>query len=118
MEPALHRRQAASGKRFDGVDAVAVDHCRERQTRQPRLIVNQHRAGAALATVAARFRAGQADDFPQIVQQQHVIRYRIAACAAVERQLKNARHADGSGFLYNTLPHSSIGRAVQIGRRG
>ena len=65
MESALHRGQrAVCGKQFDGIDAASFHRYRERQTGQPRLIVNQYRAGATFAAVAARFRAGQSNDFP------------------------------------------------------
>src|SRR4029077_2783481 len=93
VEAALHGGEVAVGhERFDGVDAAAVDCGGERQARQPRRIVDQHGAGAALAAVAARFRSGQSDVFPQIIQQQNVVGNRVGAGAAVERELQNARH--------------------------
>ena len=71
-------------ERFHGVDAPAGDARRERQAGEPRRVVDQHRAGAALAAVASRFCAGEADEFPQIIQQQKIVRHRIDARPAVE----------------------------------
>src|SRR4029077_842354 len=62
------------------------------QTGKARLIVDQNSASATLAAIATGFRSGQADEFPQIVQQQDAFRYTVAACAAVERESENARH--------------------------
>ena len=74
MEAALHGGQmAVARQRLDRIDAAAFDRGGERQARQSRLVVDQHGAGAAFAAVAARFRSGQSDDFPQIIQQQHIV---------------------------------------------
>ena len=92
MEPALHCRKApVLPERFDGVHTLAMDATREREARQPRLVVDQHGASAALAAVAARFCSSEADDFPQIVQQQQIVGHRIHARETVERKLENAR---------------------------
>ena len=97
MKSALYGGQApVADKQLNRVDALSVYGRRKREACQPQLIVNQHTASTALAAVAARFRSGQTSDFPQIIQQQDVIRNRIAACAAVERDLENARHASPS----------------------
>ena len=91
MEAALHRgKVAVLAERFDGIDALAGDAGRKREAGQARLVVDQHGAGAALAAVAAGFCSGQADDFPQIVQQQQIVGHRVHARAAVERELENA----------------------------
>jgi hypothetical protein len=65
----------------------------KRQAGQARRIIDQHRASAAFAAVTAGFRSGQSDHFPQIVQQQEIVRNRVGPRAAIERKLKNARHA-------------------------
>ena len=94
MKAALHGGELAVGaERFDGVDAPACGGRREREAGQARLIVDQYGASAAFAAVTAGFRSGQPDDFPQIIQQQHVVGNRVGAGAAIERELKNARHA-------------------------
>ena len=75
VEPALHGGQPPVAARATRpCRRAAVDARSERQAGQPRLIVDQHGAGAAFAAVATRFRSGQPDDFPQIIQQQHIVR--------------------------------------------
>jgi hypothetical protein len=70
VKAALHRREpAAAHERFDRIDAPAVDARSQCQTRKARLIVDQNSASATLAAIATGFRSGQADEFPQIVQQ-------------------------------------------------
>ena len=65
VEAALHcGKPSVVAERFHGVDAPARDARGERQAGEPRLVVDQHRAGAALAAVASRFCAGQADASP------------------------------------------------------
>jgi hypothetical protein len=81
------------GEWLDGVDAAAFDARCERQARQSRHVVDQDRASAAFAAVAAGFRSGQPDDFPQIIQEQYIVGNRIGAGSTVEHELKNARHA-------------------------
>ena len=54
---------------FDGHDLVALVHHRERQTGVDPPAVDQHRAGAALAVIAALLGAGQVQMFAQGVQQ-------------------------------------------------
>ncbi len=43
------------------------------------VVVDQHRAGAAFAAVAAGLGAGEADDLAQIVEQQQIVRHRVDA---------------------------------------
>ena len=57
---------------------------------------------AAVAAVAAGFCSSEADDFPQIVQEQQVIGHRIDAPAPVEREFDNACHL-GSKYQYLAL---------------
>src|SRR6516164_383619 len=96
------RKPAVLAERFDRVDALTVHAGSERETRQSRLVVDQHGARAALAAVAAGFCSSEADDFPQIVQQQQVIGHRIDAAAAVEDKLENAAHACRSNTTFGT----------------
>ncbi len=94
VEAALHRRQLpVAPERLDGVDALARDRRRQRQAGQRRLVVDQHRAGAAFAAVAAGLGAGQAQLLAQEIEQQHVVRHRLAAVAAVERERKQPAQA-------------------------
>jgi hypothetical protein len=66
----VHSREpAAAHQRFDRIDASPLNARGQSQTGKARLIVNQNRASAALAAIATGFRSGQADEFPQIVQQ-------------------------------------------------
>ncbi len=53
-----------------------------------RLVVDQHRAGAAFAAVAAGLGAGQADLLAQVVEQQDIVGDRIGAVAPVEPAFK------------------------------
>src|SRR5262249_48631345 len=96
----------------DGVDALTAHGRREREARQSRFVVDQHGAGAAFAAVAAGFCSSEADDFPQIVQQQYVIGHRVDAAAAVENELENARHACGSHTPFGPPFNGGIARAL------
>jgi hypothetical protein len=73
------------------------------------LVIHQHGAGAAFAAVAAGFCSSQADDFPQIIQQQQIVGHRVHARAAVERELENACQGEGHvPFQYQySAPHSN-----------
>ena len=64
----------------------------EREAGQPRLVVDQHRTGAAFAAIAAGLCAGETDYFPQIVQQQQVVGRRIGARPAVKGEFEEACH--------------------------
>jgi hypothetical protein len=49
VKSTLHGREPAiADQRFNRVDATTVSKRRKRQTRQPRLIVDKHAAGAAI----------------------------------------------------------------------
>ena len=70
MKAALHGREpAAAHERLDRIDAPTLDARSQCQTGKARLIVDQNGASATLAAIATGFRSGQADEFPQIVQQ-------------------------------------------------
>jgi hypothetical protein len=93
VEPALHRRKPPiMPQRFDGIDALAANTRGQRQARQPRLIVDQHGARAAFAAITPRLCSSEPYDFPQIIQQQHIVRDRINARATIERQFEQACH--------------------------
>ena len=70
-ERLLHRMQAAvvAGQPFDRRDRAAVALRRERQARHDALAVEQHRARAAGALIAALLRAGQPELVAQRVEQ-------------------------------------------------
>ena len=53
-----------------------------------RLVVDQDRAGAAFAAIAAGLGPGEADLFAQIIEQQNVVGDRIGAVTAVEPAFK------------------------------
>jgi len=83
MEATLDRGEAPTpGERLDRIDPGALDACRKREAREPRHVVDEHRAGAAFAAVASGFGSGQPDHFPQIIEQQQVVRDRIDPRAA------------------------------------
>jgi hypothetical protein len=78
-ERRLHRMQLVGrAHAFDGGDLGAVVHDREAQAGIDAAAVDQHRAGAALALVAALLGAGQVQVFAQRVEERG---------AGVERQL-------------------------------
>src|ERR1700720_903541 len=54
VKAALHGRQmAVCGERLDRIDAAPFDACGKRQAGQAWRVIDQHRASAAFATVAA-----------------------------------------------------------------
>src|SRR5215208_7386882 len=63
------RRRALGGKPLDGGDLGAVLHDDERQARYHPASVDEHRAGAALAVIAALLGAGQVEAVPQGIEQ-------------------------------------------------
>jgi hypothetical protein len=69
-EGLLHRMQlAVLRKPLDGGDLLAFGGQRQRQAGEHAAAFNQHRAGAALAVIAALLAAGQAKMLAQCVQQ-------------------------------------------------
>ena len=71
-EGGLHRmEQVALGETFDGDDLSAVEAGGERQARIDAPAVDQHRAGAALAAVAALLGAGEIEPLAQQVEQRY-----------------------------------------------
>ena len=66
----LHGMQVAGlANAFDGGDLVALVHHRKREAAVHAATVHVHRAGAALAVIAAFLGAGQMDAFTQRVEQ-------------------------------------------------
>src|SRR6185437_12734573 len=101
---------AVSPKRLDGIDALAGDGRGQREAGQRGFVVDQNRASAALAAVAAGFSAGEADLFAQKIEQQNIVGDRVGAVAPVERELKQP----GQSFL----PQMSARLALFIVRLG
>src|SRR5690606_29115109 len=62
---------------LDRLDVTALDLDRQHEARAHRLAVDEHRAGAANAVLAADMGAGGADLVTQEVRQQHA-RFRLA----------------------------------------
>ena len=79
---------------FDRGDLVAVVHDRERQAGIHPPTVHQHRAGAALAVVAALLGAGHVQVLAQRVEQRgaRVERHRVILAVDGERHRHAARH--------------------------
>ena len=68
----LHRMQFITAREsFDRNDLIAFVHQRESETGVDSPAVDQHGARAALAMIAAFFRTGQLQSFPQCVEQRH-----------------------------------------------
>jgi hypothetical protein len=68
-EGRLHRMQVLGlAETFDGLDFVAFVHHRKREARIHAPTVDQHSTGAALAVVAALFRAGEPEMFAQRIE--------------------------------------------------
>ena len=99
-EGRLHRVQrVAGGEALDGGDFGAVEGDGEGQAGVDPPVVDQHRAGAALAAVAAFLGAGQGHALAQEVEQGHprvVERYR--PCLAVDGQADGVGHASSIGL--------------------
>src|SRR5262249_44786596 len=109
VEPALHcGKTSFLAERFDGVDALPVHASGQREAGQPWPVIDEHRASAALAAVAAGFCSSEADDFPQIIQQQQIIWHRVDAAAAVENKLENAGHACRFQYQYSAQPSNRM----------
>src|SRR6185312_10422015 len=85
VEAALHGGELPFvAERFDGIDALALDGRCERQAGERRFVVDQDRAGAAFAAVAAGLGAGEADLFAQVIEQQNIVGDRVGAVAPVQ----------------------------------
>src|SRR5512145_19892 len=105
VESTLQRAQRAFPVlRFDGLDRAAFAACGEREAGKPRLAVDQHRARAAFATVAAALRARQTAALAQVVEEKQVVLDRLLASAPVYGE-RNA--------LGHSSPYAS--RAMQAG---
>ena len=77
---------AAVGERFHGGHRPALGLHRKRQARAHRSAVDQHRAAAADAVLAADMGAGGAEDLAEEIAQQHARLGLAGKLAAVERQ--------------------------------
>ena len=96
VEAALHGgKLPVVPERLDGVDAPALHGRRQREAGQHRLVVDQHRAGAAFAAVAAGLGAGKPDLLAQVIEQQDIVGDRVGAVTPIERALKQP----GQAFL-------------------
>ena len=94
MEAALDRREcAASAERLHCVHPAARYARGQRQAGEARLVVHQHRAGAAFAAVAAGLGAGEADGLAQVVEEKAVAGDRVDAPAPVEGEFENSGHS-------------------------
>ena len=109
MEAALHGGELAvlrrATRRFD---ALALHGRREREAGQRRLVVDQHRAGAAFAAVAAGLGAGEPDLFAQVIEQQNVVGDRVGAVTAIEPAFKQ------TGQAFRSLERALTARFVII----
>jgi hypothetical protein len=86
---------------FDGGDFVTIVHHREGQAGIDPLAIDVHRAGAALAVVAAFLRAGQEKVFTQAVEER---RARVDA-----QPMLDAIDAQAQGY-------DILGRWIRFGR--
>src|SRR5262245_47124060 len=94
-ERLLHRVQlAAGGEAVHGANLLALALDRERRARVDRAAVDDHRAGAAGAAVAAAFVARHVDAHAQRVEQRHARLDRQAAHLAVD--VEGDRHGAGT----------------------
>ena len=77
---------------LDGLDVAPGAAMRQGDAGQPRRAVDQHRAGAAFAAVAAHLGAGQADLFAQVIDQQRVVGHRVLARLSVHGEAEDGFH--------------------------
>src|SRR5712692_1884391 len=86
-ERGLQRVQLGAARHaFDGLNRAALAFEREQQAGELRLAVDQHRAGAAFAELAAVLGAGEAEVLAQQLEQRLVRRERDFVAFAVDRQ--------------------------------
>ena len=118
-------RFALVGQALDGGDLAAVVHDGEGQAGIDALAVHQHRAGAALAAVAAFLGAGQVGDFAQGVEQgdarfdvQLVLGAVDAQCQRlgrhVGRRVLHRRRVQGLVVLWHCWSLDSVGSVLLI----
>jgi len=88
VEGLLQRMQRLAVRRdaFDGEDIVAVGLHREHQARARRIAVEQNRAGAADAVLAAEMGAGELKPLAQKVRQRQAHRHGGFMALAVDGQ--------------------------------
>ena len=93
-EGGLHRMEpVALGKTLDGQHLGAVQAHRQRKAGIDAPPVDQHRAGAALAAVAALLRSGQDKPLAQKVEQRHPrVLERDVLAVAIDRQADGQSH--------------------------
>ncbi len=103
---------------FDGRDARAFVHHRERQARVDATAVDEDRAGAALAAVAALLRTGQADDLAQCVEQRdaRLDLHRHVAAVDVQRDRASGRRRIADRLLRRRPFRVQAGGARDAGR--
>ena len=102
-EGGLHRMQLVRrSEAFDGRDAIAFVHDGERETGIDAPAVGDHRAGAALAVVAALLGAGEMQVIAQRVEQRgaRVELERLLFAVDLERDLRNHRRRGAGGFAH------------------
>ena len=75
---------AAPHLALDRLDRLVLHGGGQRQAGEPRLAVDQHRAGAAFAAVAAGLGAGEADFLAQVIEQQNIVGDRVGTVAPVQ----------------------------------
>src|SRR5262249_25101194 len=108
---ALHgRKRPAASKRLHGIDAPSPNACRERETGEGGLVIDQHRAGTAFPPITAGLGAGEAYGFAQIVKEEPIVGHRVDASAPVERELEHACHNIPS----RRLPPAAPGREEKV----
>ena len=95
LEGLLDRMQRAvlGGERLDGADLVAGGLHREGQARAAGLAVDQHRAGAADAVLAADMGAGEAELVAEEIGEEHANADVALDLLAVDRE-RDARPSD------------------------
>ena len=106
-ERLLQRMQRAVRRQaLDGGDLGAVLHDRERQAGIDPPPVDQHRAGAALAVIAALLGAGQVEMVAQRVEQRRP--RRDLSCVSTPLTISDSGILSGAGMTF------VIGRAARI----
>ena len=97
---------------LDGDNLRAVFHHRQRQTAIDPLAIDEHRAGAALAMIAAFLGAGKVQALAQQVEQSRPRSYRQGSFDAVDRE------CDGNGLGRRSTGLALAGRLAGNVLRG
>src|SRR5216683_5764657 len=90
--PPQCRQDRIAGKAFDGLHGAVVAGDREHQARARRLAVDEDRAGAAHAVLAAEMGPGQIASLAQKIGQRQTRRNVVGDCGPVHRE-SNRGHA-------------------------